>query len=242
MIFLTHVDSLNIFYKMYMSLLERIVRINILYIPTFSFLSIIVSNAVILFGTLFFRWSVENVLLIYWIESGIIGFFAVCGILFDPHRGCKTRFKWPEVIFGVSAKIISSVASRIGSIALFLIQFGGILLIQGFFVSAVIDGRFLGNLPFNSDFFQNHLKSILVACFGLTTSYGLSFWQNFVLQESRQLVVKNQFISQAYTRIMIIYLVLLLGILFSILSGTSQAFIVVLVSVKIILEVRMCRG
>ena len=39
--------------------------------------ALIVANAIPLFGVLFFGWNVWMILIVYWLENGIVGFFNV---------------------------------------------------------------------------------------------------------------------------------------------------------------------
>ena len=48
---------------------------------TGAVVALIVANAIPLFGALFLGWNVWLILIVYWLENGIVGFFNVLKIL-----------------------------------------------------------------------------------------------------------------------------------------------------------------
>jgi len=154
-----------------------------------SALALIIANMVPIAGAVFLGWNLSDVMVLYWAESAIIGFFTLCKII--------VIGRWMALLAG----------------PFFLGHFGGFmavhfLFIYAFFVKgpeAMSDAG--GDLPDVARLFVI-LWPALAALFA---SHSYSFFANFLGRgEYRKSSVKEQ-MSKPYSRIVFMHLVLIFG-------------------------------
>lgn len=204
------------------------------YSPAVVFL--VAANAVTVFGVLFRGWSVENIVLIYWFESVVVGLYTCLKILLarptSIGRVSLSRFSSP-VSFGMS------LLFRIVTIFFFVIFFGLFLLLHGIFVSAIVDHRMAGAVPFETEFFQEHVQEIFLAVFALTISHGVSFIQHYLGR--REYIGANplDLAGRPYNRLILIQITVTLGTLVAVaLQGDGRVYAIVLIAGKVWLDIR----
>ena len=86
-----------------------------------ALLALVAANLVPLVGVLFFGWSLFEVLLIYWLESGVIGLYNVPRILLA--QGDPGARGWHEERSGRPER--NTLPGRIGMMGFFLVHYGG---------------------------------------------------------------------------------------------------------------------
>ena len=90
---------------------------------------LILSNCLPIIGALFFNWNLSNLLLLYWAESGVIGFYTLLKMI---------------LASGQSATYVNHPLYKIFTTLFFINHFGGFMLGHGFFLllfTAEIQGK-----------------------------------------------------------------------------------------------------
>ena len=179
-----------------------------------SALALIAANLVPLAGTVFLGWRLSDVMVLYWAESAVIGFFNICKII--------AISRWAALL----------------AAPFFIGHFGGFMAVHFMFIYGIfIEGPNNlsgGNLAEVGRLFID-LWPALAALF---VSHALSFFSNFVAQgEHRGRTLKHQ-MSEPYSRIVFMHLVLIFGGGLTLIIGESTPVLLLVIAVKIIVDVR----
>ena len=182
-------------------------------------LALIVANLIPLLGALFWQWDLGALMVLYWAESAIIGFFNLCKIL--------VIGRWSGIFLGI----------------FFLGHFGGFmaghfLFIYTLFVEGLGEGSSSGgDLRAVAEMFTSLWPALLV----LFLSHGYSFFANFLgRREYLQRTVKTQ-MSEPYGRIVLMHLVIIFGGALSMALGEATPALVLLIAAKTLVDVRAHR-
>ena len=222
---------------------------------TGAVVALVVANLVPLIGVLFFGWNVWMILIVYWLENGVVGVFNVLKIL---------RAEGPIVPsanWTMNGRPMSAVGR--GAIAgFFLMHYGIFWLVHGFFVLTLpmfagvmseftqpslfipgegqfVDGAYIGpaldpgaNLTSGVQF-----GPIVVAVIALAVSHGLSFWFNYLGRgEYRRTSPAAQMVAP-YGRLFVLHITIIFGGIAIAISGAPAAAVAVLVVLKTAMDV-----
>ncbi len=183
-----------------------------------SAVALILANLVPVAGAAFFGWSLSDVMVLYWAESAIIGFFNVLKI--------AVIGRWSALFTGF----------------FFLGHFGGFmaahfLFLYTFFVKGVTGSDGGGDLAEVAALFV----SLWPALLALFISHGYSFWTNFIgRQEYRNRSVRDQ-MREPYSRIVFMHLVLIAGGGLSLALGDPTPVLLLVIAAKIWMDLRAHR-
>ena len=180
-----------------------------------SSLALIIANLIPVAGTLFLDWRLSDVMVIYWAESAIIGFFNLLKM---------------AVISGWMALLAG--AFFIGHFGAFMaVHF---LFIYGFFLQGFHSMDSGGDLLEVAQLFID-LWPALVALF---ISHGYSFWFNFVVRkEYLGRTLKDQ-MGEPYNRIVFMHLIIIFGGGITMFLGEPTLVILAMIVIKIYLDLR----
>ncbi len=179
-----------------------------------STLVLILVNLVPLAGAAFLGWDLGNVMVLYWAESAVIGFFNVCKII--------VISRWFALL----------------AVPFFIGHFGGFmavhfLFIYGLFIQGPQDTSG-GDLTEVAQMFI-HLWPALALLF---VSHAFSFVRNFLgRREYRNRSAKN-LMSEPYGRIIFMHLVVILGGGLTLVLGESTPVLMVVIALKIWIDVK----
>jgi hypothetical protein len=174
-----------------------------------------VANAVPLVGVLFFGWSLFGVLLLYWLESGIIGLFNVPRILLAQ---------------GVSPSEPNTPRKRLGLTGFFLLHYGGFWL--GHFLLLVMLGP---DLPAAESAVADPYSFPLTVAF-LFVSHGLSFGLNYLGRGEYRAALPGWQTWAPYGRVLTFHLATLGGGALAARWGSPVWALVVLVVLKTLID------
>jgi hypothetical protein len=214
--------------------------------------ALVAANLVPLFGVLFLSWSVWNILIIYWLENGIVGAFNVLKMAYA--RGDET-----DAPSAVQLRIAGKPPSMTGKVALipfFIVHYGLFWFVHGVFVltmpfftsltANVTGGGFDPTGPFipldpAGGGFQASpaadLATVAFAVLALTVSHGLSFWWNYLVRgEYRRTTVGRQMFAP-YPRLALLHLTIIIGGIAISMFGAPVLAIVILVGLKTLMDV-----
>lgn len=181
-----------------------------------SSLALIAANLVPLAGAAFLGWKLSDVMVLYWAESAIIGFFNVCKI--------AVIGRWFALAAG----------------PFFLGHFGGFMAVHFLFIYTIfVKG------PENMDSAGGDLaevaKLFLVlwpALLALAVSHAYSFFNNFLGRGEYKERTVSQQMSEPYARIVFMHLVLIFGGGLSLVLGQTELVLIIVIAAKIFVDLK----
>ena len=181
-----------------------------------STLALILANMVPLAGAAFWGWNLGLVMVLYWAESAVIGFFNLCKII--------VIGRWMALFAG----------------PFFVGHFGGFMAVHFLFLytifieGALSDPASSGNLEQVAGLFLE-LWPALAALF---LSHCYSFFRNFIgRREYLGRTLQNQ-MSEPYSRIIFMHMVLIFGGGLALVLGEPTPVLVIVIGLKILFDVR----
>jgi hypothetical protein len=188
---------------------------------------LLVGNAVPLVGVLAFDWSAAVLLVVYWLESGVVGASFLVKIL--RARGVDDPATLPNIRFNER-----SVASFVGepnrSVAEFFASHYGVFwLVHGAFVGV------LSGMPTSGPV---EVVPIAVSFVALAAYHAVSYWRHFAVGDEASRRGPVTLMVEPYRRVFVLHLTVIFG-MFGVMSlGAPAALVAVLVLVKTILDLR----
>lgn len=185
--------------------------------------ALIVANLVPLAGVLFFGWSVWNILIVYWLENGIVGAFNVLKM------ASATGTAPPH---GMTMSNRPVAGNSKAFIPFFVVHYG---------IFWVVHGIFVLTLPF---LFTDEPASasgvnpgaILFAGIALAISHGVSFWWNFLHGGEYRRTSAAQLMFAPYGRLLALHMTIILGAVAIGTTGAQSAAVAILVAIKIAID------
>lgn len=186
---------------------------------------LVVANSVPLAGVLFFGWSAATILILYWLENGVVGIFNVLRIArvqaASPHTTMtlRVRSSWSD----------PSVRTGRYFIPTFIANYGLFWLVHGFFVLVLVgfttaDGQF----PVS-------LVGLLVGVICLAISQAGEY-RTFVRRREYQHVTPQVQMMAPYGRLLVLHFTILIGAFLVLLTGQPVVLVAALVALKIGLD------
>ncbi|MFH1047782.1 MAG: DUF6498-containing protein [Patescibacteria group bacterium] len=155
-----------------------------------SLYALLFANLVPIFGTLFFGWDARDIILLYWFENVIVGFFTVLRMLYAPGLALAKFFLIPFFCF----------------------HFGMFTFVHGIFVIFLVsgfDGPGLNQGPDLTYAVSMVLQTAPLAALLLFLSHGYSFITNYIYKEERQHTNLQTEMQRPYGRITVIHLTIM---------------------------------
>jgi len=189
-----------------------------------SVLALIAANLVPLYGVLHWGWDIFVLMMVYWLETGIIGLFTAIRMVLVS--------RWVGVLL----------------VMFFVVHFGGFMAGHFVFLWALFSGEWrqnvsgFGNLAYVLIF----ATGLWVACVALFLSHGASFYLN-VLRPMRTAspsdnpsgkpLTAGEIMMTPYGRIVVMHITILAGAFLIHKFGTRLAPFVLLIGLKIVTDV-----
>ncbi|MCP5071056.1 MAG: hypothetical protein GY946_31215 [bacterium] len=173
------------------------------------------ANLLPLLGVLFWGWSTRHILLLYWAESGVVGFYTIARML---------------RVGGLRA---------LGTAAFFSVHYGGFMAAH-----LVVLLFILGSSPFGGmgtltpPPWDDASPGVLMGpdahlmLWALLVSHGVSFVQNFLGREEWRRTTAMQEMFAPYPRIMLMHVAIIFGFGLALLTGSASAVLAVLIFFK----------
>jgi hypothetical protein len=192
-----------------------------------AIVALVVANLIPLFGVLFLGWSVWNILVIYWLENGIVG---VINVL-------KMSAATGEEATGLAAALTingqpASSMSKVGLIPFFIVHYGIFWFVHGIFVLTLpVFLSLASDTPM-----ELGLGAVLFAAVGLAVSHGLSFWWNFLRGGEYRRTTPAALMFAPYRRLVALHLTIIFGALAVTLTGAPIVAVAILVGIKTLID------
>jgi hypothetical protein len=201
-----------------------------------SLLALIGANLIPLAGVFFFGWDVTFIVLLYWIENLIAGFY--------------------NILKMAILKVDQSLAnvSKFFIIPFFCVHYGGFCAVHGFFLihffkigtgaSSLHQGsEWLGPLIFIQLLFSVIAKiwasrppEMIWAVLGLTISHGISFWENYILGGEYKTSSLKKLMHQPYQRIVVMHIAIIASGIFVMKLDSPMPLMIILIVLKIFFD------
>jgi hypothetical protein len=180
-----------------------------------SALALILANLVPLVGAAFWGWELSDVMVLYWAESAIIGFWNVCKI--------AVIGKWFALLAG----------------PFFIGHFGGFMAVHFLFIYTLFVKGIQGS---DSGGDLTEVAGLFIALWpallALFLSHGYSFFANFLgRQEYRGRTAGDQ-MGEPYSRIVFMHLALIFGGGLTLVLGSPTPVLLLVIGAKIWFDLR----
>jgi hypothetical protein len=194
-------------------------------------LALVAANAIPLAGVVFLGWSLQTILVLYWIENGIVGIWNVPRLAMA--RGDRSQVLATYV--GPQAAGCFSVVGRLYEMVFFTIHYGIFWAGHGIFVLFAlpeITHGALGSLEWSS---------VAIGGAALFASHALTYFR-WVRSKQFLYVSETQQMFAPYGRVVVLHLTIILGGFAVASLGAPVLLLVVLVAGKTILDLRLHFG
>ena len=215
-----------------------------------SLAALLIANAIPLVGVLFFGWSLITVLVLYWLENGIVGLWNIPRIALA--RGTD----------GPSNVATEAANAKLLLIPFFVIHYGIFWLGHGFFL------WFLPAMSSMGTFFDRTLdptalppdllgfpglptaaspwgtldvRAVALAGAAMLVSHGVTFFTDYVGRREYLRVSPRRQMFSVYGRVIVLHVTILLGGIAVAFLGSPVAILVVLVAAKALLDLSLDR-
>ena len=202
--------------------------------------ALILANLVPLAGVLWFGWDVWGILIIYWLENGIVGLFNILKMRKaaapedgSPMAAADTRRRLSGL--RINGRPPNS-AEKATLIPFFVMHYGIFWVVHGIFVLLLPTFALMG--ADGAPDFGTTLDplGIVVVLVCLLISHGVSYRLNFIGRGEYLRTTTAQQMFAPYGRLVVLHLTIIFGAILIGMTGASAAAIVVLVLLKIALD------
>jgi hypothetical protein len=180
-----------------------------------SSLMLIAANLVPVAGAVFFGWNLSDVMVIYWAESAVVGLFNLAKII--------RIGRWAALFAG----------------PFFLGHFGGFMAVHFLFIYSIFVEGVGGEGPAGD---LSNVFALFVglwpALLALLLSHGYSFFANFLGQREYEGRTVSQQMSEPYSRIIFMHLVLIFGGGLALVMGEPTFVLLIVIALKIFFDVK----
>lgn len=187
--------------------------------------ALVAANLVPLVGVVALGWGVYDVMLIYWLENGVVGLATLA------RMATAGRAPWATVVMG----------------PFFVVHYGLFWLVHGVFVVTLFGpaGTFGGSTPPAASIGPSPAFALPIvgevpwaagagwALAGLLLSHGVSFVQNWLLGGERDGVEPREVMARPYGRVVVLHLTVLGGGFIVMALGAPLLALVLMVALKI---------
>lgn len=210
--------------------------------------SLVLANLVPLVGVLWWGWSVLDVLVVYWLESGVIGALNVPKILLAGGEGDGTE----GTALTVNGRPVdlSGRAANAALAGFFLIHYGIFWVVHGVFVFALplfaLGSGFGSSLaPFGTfgpavpvaPPYDLSVATVALSAVSMVVSHGVSFATNFLGRGEYRTVTPNEQMMVPYGRVFVLHATIIGGAFLVASFGSPLPALAILVALKTALDV-----
>jgi hypothetical protein len=180
-----------------------------------STLMLIIANLAPIAGSVFFDWNLGDVMVLYWAESAIIGFFNVCKIAIIG--------RWAALLMG----------------PFFIGHFGGFMAVHFLFLYTIFVAPQTGMETGNelADVAQLFI-TLWPALAALFISHAFSFYTNFLGRHEFRDRTVNQQMTEPYSRIIFMHLILIFGGGLVMILGDPAPILILVIGLKIYFDIK----
>jgi len=204
-----------------------------------SVITLILSNLIPLIGVLFLKWGIFLILLVYWLESAVIGFYTILKIAWSKGQVHPNIPDGP-VENPIEANAKSSeinLAMKIFLVPFFMIHYGGFMLGHLAFIFAISS--------MNKGAFPSLIEAILtvlVSTISLLVSHGISFYTHYIKEKEYERAAAPVIMMSPYGRIIVMHITILFGGFLIMATQLPIALISLFIILKVFVDIRAHRA
>ena len=181
-----------------------------------SSVALIAANLAPVCGVVFFAWTIEDVLLLYWAESAVIGFYNLARMW--------VIGRWKVLVVG----------------PFFLVHYSGFMAGHLFFIYALVISS--TDVSLLERGVADNLLLLSPALVALFISHGVSFFLNFLGEKEYETTSLSEQLNAPYRRIVVMHLAIMLGSLLVMVMDNKLLFVVSMMALKVGLDLRAHLG
>ena len=203
----------------------------------FSIVALVTANLIPLIGIFFFDWDVTFIVLLYWFENLIAGFYNILKMaLLKVDQTLKNANKFFIIPF-------------------FCLHYGAFCGVHGLFLTVFFKiGESSSPFPGNQETWPMHLVFIQIllnviakiwsnrppqmiwALLGLCISHGISFMENFIFGQEYKTNTLKKLMHQPYQRIIVMHIAIIAGGVFVMQLDSPLPLLIILILLKIFFD------
>ena len=190
--------------------------------------ALIVANLIPLAGVLFLGWNVWMILIVYWLENGVVGVVNVLKMAKAEGTGETT------MQVRMNGRPVDQ-SSKAALIPFFVTHYGIFWAVHGVFVWTlpVFGSMSAESVDMTAGF---EPLAIPIAVLGLGISHGLSYWFNFVKGGEYRRVSPAAQMFAPYGRLVVLHVTIIIGGMAIAFTGAPASAVAILVGLKTILD------
>ena len=177
-----------------------------------------------IYGVFFLNWNVGTILVLYWAENIVIGFYNIFKMLLA--QGQETQ---GPILVNNQPVNSSNIFERIFLTGFFSVHYGGFCFGHGMFIFMFIKTGFLGVAKID---WQYLIAPIIL----LFASHGFSFFSNFIGKNEYKNTSIGQLFTAPYGRIMVTHICIIGSGFIIAFLGSPKPVIILLVLLKIVID------
>jgi len=175
--------------------------------------ALIIVNLIPLLGVFFAGWSIGEIMLLFWAESAVIGFYNLLKMW--------VIGRWSLLMIG----------------PFFVGHYGAFMVVHLLFIYALFQAGMDSVDPTVSEVLSDFLQ-LWPALIGLLISHGISYRQNFLGRMEYRNRTINQQMVEPYKRIIVMHVTIIFGGFMAMAFSTPLLALVLLIGLKIIVDVK----
>ena len=182
-------------------------------------------NLIPLVGVLSFGWDLLSLLILYWLESGVVGLINIPKMVRaqGPPAATPARVRGGRVFH----------ANDVPLVAFFVLHYGIFWIVHGVFVFVL--PLMIGRQP-GFDYSALSSGVIGIGLIGLVISHVGSYFYNFLGRREYLKVSPEEQMFRPYGRVLVLHLTILGGTFLVASLGTPMALLVLMVVLKIVID------
>ena len=203
-------------------------------------IALVIANMLPIYGVVALGWDAFNIVLLYWAENLIIGFYNIFKIVF--------------------AKVEPPIANlgKLFLIPFFIIHYSGFVAVHGLIIFSLFGkgdadkSLGIGQHPWPCFLvFVQLLVNVIRHCWttipndmkytigSLFLSHGVSFVHNYLIAGEYKTSSPNNLMAQPYSRIFVMHVAILVGGILSLKMGSPIGVLIILIVLKTIIDVTL---
>ena len=201
-----------------------------------SIIALVLVNLLPLYGVAYLGWDAVTILLLYWTENFVVGFYSILKLIF------------------LRARSTDDCIAKIILIPFFILHFGLFTTVHGIFVFAILGvggggetpfpGSTLTNIPFLGliisvlgTFWRDRPPGMDELILGLFLSHGISFIRNYLMKGEYARMTVKELMFLPYRRVSLLHLAIIFGGALTVMIGSPVGMLYVLILLKICFDV-----
>lgn len=179
-----------------------------------SGITLILANLIPLLGVWLAGWDIGQIMLLFWAESAIIGYYNLC-------KMWKIG-RWALLFYG----------------PFFIGHYGAFMAVHLLFIYALFGGEIAGGADISRTQVFNDMLVLWPALLGLLISHGISYYTNFLKMNEGDGRSMAKQMQEPYRRVIIMHMTLIFGGFLTLALGTSLGALMLLLFLKIAADLR----